>query len=249
LLLAALLLVGPLFGMTAYYSDNFTTWDGTKWQANGSVLFSAKLTSADPAGGTVMSLVQPASSYYETVTSLRVPQSGGRYTILARASADARYGSIIAGSFYAVDFSNVVMSGGSGTATMTILKRVNSILTQVAQFPVGVKDWMSIRVLVQPGGSQGFMFSVTLDDRHTYYGDGDAALSTGKPGLGVAGAPAVNGFGPVSFYNYENVAPPAVTPATVASSTFSTSVDLKWRGVSDGDGSGLWQYNITAVRL
>jgi len=165
--------------MPAYVTDFFDTWKPALWQANGTIGVSGdRLTSADAAGGTAMSLPQPSTYFYETVTPLRLLQSGGRYTILARASADARYGTVTAGSFYAVDISNVVMSGTSGTATMKIVKRVNGVLTQVAQFPVGVRDWMTIRVLVRPGGSQGFMFSVTLDDRHTYYGEGDAALTS-----------------------------------------------------------------------
>ena len=128
--------------------------------------------------------MQPPSSNYEIFTSLRLLQSGGRYSVLARASADARYGSVLAGSFYAVDFSNVVISGGSGTATMTVLKRVNGVLTQLAQLAVGVRDQMGIWVLVRPGGPQGHMLSVTLDEKHAYYGDGDAALTSVMPRTG-----------------------------------------------------------------
>ena len=194
--LAALVLATPLFGtITPYFTDYFATWNGLKWQANGTISAGGlRLTSADAAGGMAMSLVPPPSAFYEIVTTLRLSQSGGRFTILARASADARYGTVTTGSFYGVDFSNVVTSGASGTATMKVVKRVNGVLTQVALVPVGVWDGMAIRVLVRPGGPQGFLFSVTLGDRHTYYGDGDAALTSLMPGLGVAGAAAASGF-------------------------------------------------------
>ncbi|HEY3444428.1 MAG TPA: RHS repeat-associated core domain-containing protein [Paludibaculum sp.] len=232
--------------MPAYLTDYFDTWKPTNWQANGTIGVSGdRLTSSDAAGGTAMSLPQPSAYFYEIFAQVRLLQSGGRYTILARASADARYGTVTAGSFYAVDFSNVVMSGTSGTATMKIVKRVGGVLTQVAQLSVGVKDWMNVRVLVRPGGSQGFLFSVSLDDRHTYYGEGDAALTSGKPGLGVAGAAAVNGFENVWLYNYESAAPTPVLAADIASSVSSTAVDLQWKGSFDGaDGSGTWQYDV-----
>jgi hypothetical protein len=122
------------------------------------------------------------------------------------------------------------------------MKVVNGQHQIAASTTIGCRDGMSLRIVVR--STWVFVRSVDHNVGLLMWGDG-SPLSSGQPGVGVAGAPPENGINAVSFHAIDSTAP-AFT-GVFGVQAFDTRVDLQWPGAVDG-ATGSWLHVYVVQR-
>jgi RHS repeat-associated protein len=233
-----------LAAYTYYYTDALTSINTSNWWQNGTVTATAGgLYSSDANGGSLISkvAVPDGTSDYEVKATLTLAGSGGSYTVYHRASSDALItpGS---GSFYAVELQNPTFNGSACTGTLVYYKRIGGVLTTMGYVGVGCHSGMTIRLVVR--GSTGGAGMVYLDDAYMYWFPPEAALATGKPGVGGRQMPSGNSIAQVNLGPLDRIAPQAINPQSIGTSVFPNSVEMQWQGVVD-DAAGIGVMGIS----
>ncbi len=246
-LLVLALLTGPAFGQYVYYfSDGFNPWiNGSAWQANGTWSGgNGLIRSTSSSGASLISkvAVPDGSASYAVRTLVRLAVAGGTYVHYLRASQDAMTGLQAAGTFYSVEWGNLVLGNGC-QMTMTVNQRVNGVFTQRASVIVGCQKSLNntLESLVTANG----MVMVYVNGALVYGAAGDNVILSGAPGVGVIGAPVENGLVLAQLGPLDRTAPAAVERTKIATAAMPNSVELAWQGADDGvSGTGVPQYFV-----
>ncbi|MBI4892181.1 MAG: hypothetical protein HY821_16255, partial [Acidobacteria bacterium] len=247
-LLAALALpalVLPAFGQYSYYySDNFQYGiNGSNWQSNGSWSNSTSpLYSGASAGASLISKipVPDGTAAYEVRTQVKLDSTGGTYVHYIHATQDAMTGPSPSGTFYSIEWGNVVLGNGC-QMTMTVNQRVNGVFTQRSSSVVGCQQGAlnTMQTVVIDNGA----LTVYLNGMLVYGTEGANVIPGGQPGVGVINAPAGNGFTLVQMGLLDRTGPGAVDRGRVATTTLPNSVEIQWQSADDGQyGSGVPHY-------
>ncbi|MFN0104740.1 MAG: hypothetical protein ACKV2U_21960 [Bryobacteraceae bacterium] len=227
---------------TYFFTDTFASGiNGASWYSNGTVAGGADgLVSAAANGGSVIykNAIPDGTAEYEVKATLKIAASGGTFTLYLRASADALTGPATQGSYYAMEMTPAISSGGC-TMAANHYKRVAGTVTLLASHSFACANNMTVR-LVQRGG---YYMGLTSFGELIFVPDG--ALTTGQPGFGARALPAGNGISVAQIGPADRVAPNAFMSQNVRSAVFDNRVDLAWTGVvDDANGSGIALYQI-----
>ena len=150
------------------------------WQSNGTISGTAPdgLASTTANGGSaIYKLAIPdGTAEYELKATLKITASGGTFALYLRASNDALTGPATQGSYYAMEMTPAVTSGGC-TMTANHYKRAGGTVTLLASHSFACANGMTVRLVSRNGYYMGL----------TSLGDlifiGDGSLTAGQPGL------------------------------------------------------------------
>ena len=212
------------------------------WQSNGTISGSAPngLVSSAANGGSVIytPAIPDGTAEYEAKATLRITASSGTFVMYLRASNDALTGPATQGSYYAMEMTPTVTSGGC-TMAVNHYKRVGGTVTLVASHSLACANGMTVRLAQRNGYYMG------LTSLKELIFIGDSSLTTGKPGFGARALPGGNGILIGEIGPADRVAPAAFLSQNVRSAVFDNRVDLAWTGVADdANGSGIALYQI-----
>lgn len=226
-----------------YYTDSLTSANSNWSYANiGNLSFtSSGLTSSTTNGGFAISIIAvPDGTYdYEVNSIIRLSASGGTYVQYLRATYDAVSGPVSAGTYYAVELQNPTVGGPTWPATLSVYKRVGGVVSLLGTTQVTCQDGMPMRSVIR--GQQLIVYS----SGHWLFTFTDSSISTGKPGIGVRGAPSSNKISRADLGPLDRIAPEAVNAQSVATSVQPSIVDFQWQGVlDDANGTGVIFYEI-----
>ncbi|MBZ5580977.1 MAG: hypothetical protein LAQ30_02025, partial [Acidobacteriia bacterium] len=232
-----------------YVNDGLTSIEPARWMRNGTVeATAAGLAAPDPAGGSLISAVgaPDGSSDYEVRMRVRLADSGGVYTLFARATPDARTGTQAAGTYYAYEMTNPTFSADRSScwATFILTKRANGVVTSFAAYPAACHDGMLLRLLVREGPG-GTALRIWHDEGAMGYDYVDGGIPTGRPGVGACGMPGSNAISSAWVGPADRVGPHPLDPGSVAVAAFPNRVEFQTQGVTDNDGGiGVASYNF-----
>jgi RHS repeat-associated protein len=246
-LVLALTRAAPALGQYSYYfTDGFNpAINGSAWQSNGTWSGGGGLVrSTTAAGASLISkvAVPDGSSSYEVRTLVRLSVAGGTYVHYLRASQDALTGPNPAGTFYSVEWGNLVLGDGC-QMTMTVNQRVGGVFTQRASLAVGCLRSLN-NTLTSVLTADGKVM-VYVNGTLVYGAFGENVIQGGQPGVGVIAAPVENGLVLAQLGPLDRAAPPAVERGRIATAAMPGSIDLQWQGSDDGaGGTGVPQYFV-----
>ena len=243
LLLLAFITTTQAQSLTQYYAENFTTsgLNAGAWHPINGALWATASGLTHPAHGSIISslAVPDGTSEYEVRTTYKLLQSGGSYITYLRATSDA---SLYAntGTFFAVEVKDVVVNGSSCTANVVFWKRQNGTSSPLSTQPIDCQNTLELRsimrnghIYVVRGGAWG----------HPLVGYHDITIPSGRPGVGVSGAPAANGIPSIILLTADRQAPSQ--PGIPGVTALSNRIDMQWAGsVEPPNGSGIYVYSI-----
>jgi hypothetical protein len=150
-LLAAII---PAFGQYTYYNtDNLNTLNSTNWTENGNTgSFGSSGFTSSGATTLVSKVTQPTGSNYEVKMTLNLTQSGGTFSALLRASSNASLASSPTGTFYAIEITNIVFSGGVCSATLASYKVISGTATNLTSGAAPCGNGMIVRSVMTNSG-------------------------------------------------------------------------------------------------
>src|SRR5580704_4100488 len=241
-LLAAII---PAFGQYTYYNtDNLNTLNSTNWTENGSTgSFGSSGFTSSGATTLVSKVTQPTGSNYEVKMTLNLTQSGGTFSALLRASSNASLASSPTGTFYAIEITNIVFSGGVCSATLASYKVINGTSTNLTSGAAPSGNGMIVRSVMT---NSGVIYVYINNDLWAVVSD--SSITSGAPGISVVSSPSGNTISQVQLGPLDTVAPNAIVASTVATSSFPTRVDLQWEGVLDVQPGGVGVYAYSVLR-
>ena len=234
-----------LFGTyTYYFTDTLTSINTSNWTQNGTLTAgSGGLTSSNSNGGSLISkvAVPDGSSNYEVKTTLTLTQSGGTYVTYLRASSNAMSGPAAAGTAYAFEVQNPTFSGSACTATLAMYKIVSAVVTTIGTTTIPCWNGMTIRAVYTAQANQIILYVNNVG----LFGTSDSSIASGKPGIGVRGAPAGNSIAQVKLGGIYNGTPTMPPTTEVGVSAFANRIELQWPGASEAStGPGIATYQI-----
>ncbi|HXJ39105.1 MAG TPA: hypothetical protein VNH18_07490, partial [Bryobacteraceae bacterium] len=250
-----LLLAAAVFGgYTYYYTDALTSINGTNWTQNGSLTAtSGGLTSTTANGGSLIYIpvqqINPNGYEVKTTLTLSSTAGGGTYVTYLRATSNAISGPAPNGTYYSVELQDPTGTP-TGSATLSVYKRVSGVITTLGTTTVSRHNGMTIRavsVVAVPGNGSPEALYVYVDNI-AYFAPLtiDGSIPSGQPGIGIFGiTPSGSSISNVQIGPQDVLAPGQVQGWTVGTSVFPTRVDMQWRGVvDDSAGIGLWRYVV-----
>ncbi|HXI43336.1 MAG TPA: hypothetical protein VNH83_25370, partial [Bryobacteraceae bacterium] len=145
-----LLLAAAVFGgYTYYYTDALTSINGTNWTQNGSLTAtSGGLTSTTANGGSLIYIpvqqINPNGYEVKTTLTLSSTAGGGTYVTYLRATSNAISGPAPNGTYYSVELQDPTGTP-TGSATLSVYKRVSGVITTLGTTTVSRHNGMTIR--------------------------------------------------------------------------------------------------------
>ena len=216
---------------TYYYTDSLTSINTTYWTQNGNLTAGAGgLTSSVTNGGSLISkvAVPDGSSNYEVETTLTLTQSGGTYVTYLRASTNAMSGPALAGTAYAFEVQNPTFSGSACSALLEGYQIVNGSETPISSAAIPCNNGMTVRAIYTAVNN---LIAVYVNN--VFYSEiQNAVITSGKPGVGVRGAPAGNSIAQVQLGGIY-VGTPVLPTDVISVSAFSNRVEFQWPGASE----------------
>lgn len=234
----------PVFGQYTYYSgDSFSTVDTTKWWVNsangGSLNGSANGLYGNGSLISKVAVPDGSSDYEVKATFVPSPWSISHWIYL-RASSDTFGSCGVSGTYYAIRaYDN---SGGLG---LVVTKRVGGTITQLfTTNAIPLTNPATIRASIR---SDGDAAGITLRVGAQSWFIADTSITSGQPGVGVAGCTSVSyssyPFTRVDVGPLDRVGPN--TSSSIASAPFPDKVILSWSAVLDNvAGVGTRQYHV-----
>ena len=247
LVLIASACLAPAFaGYTYDYANLLNPYNSSNWSLTGSGSPSNNFyTSSASNGSSVLfgpTIQTPPTNSYEVRTTLTLTASGGHYITYLRASSGSLLGTST-GTFYAVEVANPTFSGGNCSATLNIYKDTGHGGSPVSSSGIGCHNGMIIRAVVLNFN----VVAIYIDNLFwTSWGWADnSPITTGEPGVGVAGAPSGNGISTIDIGHQDIAAPNPLNAQEVGTSSFPTHVDIQFPGdIDDSIGTGIAYYQF-----
>jgi RHS repeat-associated protein len=220
-----------------YYTDPFASISTTAWHQNGvaSVAAGVGLTSTDPNGGSLISLVAPPAGQVngEIDSTLALTTTGGTIVHYHLASSDARSGPAASGSYLSAELRSVSITGGVCSATLVVEQRVSNVVTDLVNTQVGCKSNSLFRTVMQAGSNTLYVF---IDN--FLAATATAPTLSGSPGIGVRNCGAGTGIAQTQLGTLDTIAPGAIPAGTLRWTPSSTQIEFQWGGAED-DASGV----------
>jgi hypothetical protein len=222
---------------TYEYPSLLNPYSSSQWTSNGtnSVSTGMYTSSASTGGSLIFSpAIAAPSNCYEVHFKLNLASPSGTYIAYLRASSNALYksGTTATGTFYAVEITNISNAQGYYTATFNYVKSVNGTVTSMGSdnfFPNTAATTDVRIVMIQGNGWAIYVNNVFWNSAY----DSSSPITTGQPGVGVAGAPSSNGITAIDIGQLDTTPPNAVNTQLVGTSVFPNYVDIQFPAVLD----------------
>jgi hypothetical protein len=235
----------PAFaGYTYDYANLLNPYNSSQWAFNGTGSASTGMfTSSNTTTGAAIiftggSLPSPSNGY-EVRTTLTLTSSGGNYFTYLHATNPSGLGS---GAFYDIEIANPTFSGSSCSATLNIFKQSGpGSISNVYSAGIPCHNGMVVRAVILSTN----VVAVYIDNFfYTSWGWGDSSpITSGAPGVGVAGAPSGNGISTIDIGHQDTVAPNPINSSAIGATAFPNHVDFQFPGTTDdANGTGIAYY-------
>lgn len=221
--LSATLLVGNCLwaGYQFTYTDNLTAIDSSKWTQIGSLAGGS--AGATGSGSLISKVAVSTGGDYEIRMTIHTANQGpcsGSYSLYARSTPDNSTSYVL-----------TIEAGNIG-----LFRKVENSWTELSWLPYACGDGTVMRLFVR--GSDVTIWSGP--NTATYHDP--SPIPAGLPGVGISSADSI---GTVQIGPADYVAPAAISPAAVQTSTAPNRVDLRWPAVADdANGIGLQGYLV-----
>ena len=219
------------------YTSSPVSSDASRWQNNGGT-FSGTLVNFSGSGGSLISLEAISgtnSNDSETDTTLALKGGGGTYIQFFRAnSTSVQAGS---GSYVSVEIATPSGFTSPGAATLKVNQCASGTVTQIGSASITATDGMTVKSVIWGTNLYVFLNNV-LQGMYT------VPTMSGVPGIGGYGMPSGSGITSVMLGAHYVGTPPSITQNTVGTSEFPNTISLKWEGVGEPAGVGVFQYTV-----